>query len=141
MALPDPEPGLVIHYHCLWEHEAAAGRENARYPRPCTIAVVAKRPTPNGPAVLVCPITHSPPGSGTPAIEIPLAVKKSLGLDDQRSWLILNETNAFVWPGHDLDYNRQAKIVYGAIPGPLFARIKASLLEQVRAGRLLRITR
>lgn len=90
---------------------------------------------------MVSPITHSPPTEDDTAIELPAAVKRALGLDDQRSWLVTSEVNAFAWPGHDLDYNREGNIAYGVIPGALFARIKNRLLEQARAGRLSRIVR
>ena len=141
MALPKPEPGLVIHYNYLWQREAEAGRENARYARPCAIVVVATKVTPEGIAVMVSPITHSPPTEADTAIELPTALKRALGLDDQRSWLVTDEVNAFAWPGPDLDYNRKGEIAYGIIPRPLFSRIKARLLEQARAGRLSRIVR
>lgn len=142
MALPKPEPGLVIHYNYLWQREAEAGRENARYARPCAIVVVATKVTPyGGLAVLVSPITHSPPSKSDTAIELPAAVKRALSLDDHRSWLITDEVNAFSWPGPDLDYNRQGEIAYGVIPRPLFNRIKSRLLEQAKAGRLSRIVR
>ena len=141
MALPKPAPGLVIHYNHLWQREAEAGRENARYARPCAIVVVATNVTPDGLAVMVSPITHSPPTEADTAIELSAAVKRALGLDDQRSWLMTDEVNAFAWPGPDLDYNRQGEIAYGVIPRPLFNRIKDRLLEQAKAGRLSRIVR
>ena len=141
MTLPKPAPGLVIHYNYLWQREAEAGRENGRYARPCAIVVVATKITPDGVAVMVSPITHSPPTEADSAIELPAAVKRALGLDDQRSWLMTDEVNAFAWPGYDLDYNRDGKIAYGVIPGALFARVKKRLLEQAKAGRLSRIVR
>ncbi len=36
------------------------------------------------------------------AVEIPLRVKEHLGLDSERSWVILEEVNIFTWPGFDL---------------------------------------
>jgi hypothetical protein len=35
-------------------------------------------------------------------MEIPPAVKRHLGLDDQPSWIVLDEFNVFTWPGYDL---------------------------------------
>jgi hypothetical protein len=29
-------------------------------------------------------------------------VKRHLGLDGERSWIVLDEINDFIWPGHDL---------------------------------------
>ena len=98
MKLPTPEPGLVIGYAFLWQHEADAGREEAGKDRPCAI----KRGADSPPRVVVLPITHTPPSTGTVALEIPLPVKRHLGLDDARSWIVVNEGNDFIWPGPDL---------------------------------------
>ncbi|WP_348627567.1 hypothetical protein [Rhizobium sp. R693] len=48
------------------------------------------------------PITHTPPDNGEDAIEIPPATKRQLRLDDERSWIVLTESNRFVWPGQDI---------------------------------------
>jgi hypothetical protein len=50
----------------------------------------------------VAPITHSPPHDPGVTIEILTRVKRHLGLDSERSWIILDELNVFRWPGHDL---------------------------------------
>jgi hypothetical protein len=36
------------------------------------------------------------------ASRIPAATKRRLGLDDARSWIIVTESNRFIWPGRDL---------------------------------------
>ena len=60
MALPVPEPGLVLGYNYLWTHEHDAGLEEGRKARPC--AVILAREVVNGVVqVSVVPITHSPP--------------------------------------------------------------------------------
>jgi hypothetical protein len=33
------------------------------------------------------------------AVEIPLPVKRHLGLDDNPSWIVVAEGNEFLWPG------------------------------------------
>lgn len=45
------------------------------------------------------PITHTPPVEAETAVEIPAATKSRLGLDAQRSWVVLTEANRFRWPG------------------------------------------
>ena len=50
------------------------------------------------PGVYVVPITHSMPLDPEVAVEIPMAVKRHLGLDPERSWVVLEELNSFVWP-------------------------------------------
>ena len=52
--------------------------------------------------VTVLPITHSAPTRLGAAVEIPAPVKRHLGLDDQRSWVVVAEGNEFLWPGYDL---------------------------------------
>jgi hypothetical protein len=47
---------------------------------------------------MVLPVTHSQPKDPKAAVELPLAVKKHLGLDDERSWIVVSEGNEFVWP-------------------------------------------
>jgi hypothetical protein len=52
--------------------------------------------------LIVLPITHSLPHSSANAVEIPPATKRRLGLDDARSWIVLDEANRFVWPRPDI---------------------------------------
>ena len=102
MAIPTPEPGLVISYAYLWDYEARSGQEEGRKDRPCVIALAAERQPDGETLVTVLPVTHRPPESAAAAVEIPHAVKRHLGLDDARSWVIISEGDQFVWPGYDL---------------------------------------
>jgi hypothetical protein len=52
--------------------------------------------------VTVLPITHSAPHNPASAIEIPLPIKRHLGLDDDPSWIVVDEGNEFLWLGYDL---------------------------------------
>jgi len=141
MAIPDPEPGLVIHFNYLWSSEYDRGRQEARYPRPCAI-VLSYRRTANGVAVaMLAPITHSEPRADEKAIEIPLAVKRRLGLDSQRSWVMLDEVNETAWPGYDLRLNAQGQYAYGFIPPNLYRQIKDGIRQVLEDSRLRRIPR
>jgi hypothetical protein len=97
------------------------------------VIVLAVRNDPGSAArVTVAPITHSPPRENQPAIELPPRVKQALGLDDQRSWVILDEVNQFNWPGYDV---RPApgttdRFAYGFIPPNLYRLI----VERIRDG-------
>jgi mRNA-degrading endonuclease toxin of MazEF toxin-antitoxin module len=130
MAIPNPEPGLVISYAYLWRRDYDAGQEEGRKNRPCVIVVSVEKQE-SGTVVTVAPITHSPPQSGTPSMEIPPRVKQHLGLDDDRSWVILDEVNQFVWPGYDLRPvpGRQGGITYGFLPPRLFDQIRSAILD------------
>jgi hypothetical protein len=102
MALPEPEPGLVISYAYLWHHEHTSGREEGRKDRPSVIVLAAERTSDGATVVTVLPITHRMPDEPAAAVEIPPAVKRLFGLDLDRSWIIVSEGNEFVWPGYDL---------------------------------------
>jgi PemK-like, MazF-like toxin of type II toxin-antitoxin system len=102
MPIPTPEPGLVISYAYLRHTEHEAGQEEGRKDRPSVIVLAVEREADDTTIVIVLPITHSPPTDPASAVEIPPPVKRHLGLDDQRSWIIVSEGNEFDWPGYDL---------------------------------------
>ena len=57
-------------------------------------------------------------------MEIPAAVKRHLGLDSDRSWIILDEGDQFVWPGYDLRKVRGSnRYHYGFLPPGFFATV------------------
>ena len=101
MTWPAPQPGLVIRYSYLWQEEAAAGREEGSKDRPCAV-ILAVTDEEGRPRVYAVPITHTPPSADVDAIEIPPVTKQRLGLDGERSWVVVSEANVFAWPGPDL---------------------------------------
>ena len=126
MDIPEPKQGMVISYSYLWHSEAQAGAEEGRKDRPCAIVLATKDNH-----VIVAPITHHRPVKGTRSIEIPPEIKKGIGLDYERSWIVTNEVNYFKWPGSDLrPINRRDpnKTVYGNLP-PNFRK---QIVEDVR---------
>jgi hypothetical protein len=129
MALPGPRPGLVISYAYLWHHEHRAGQEEGVKDRPCVIVLAMERPTDRSPLVRVVPVTHSAPDMLTPAIELPRAVKRHLGLDESRSWVVLDEINEFAWPGFDLRPVPRSRdsFTYGFLPPRLFEQLTTTL--------------
>src|ERR1700722_5517161 len=95
---PEPRVGLVVSYSYLWSDEAEQGLVEGKKDRPCAIILAIEDSAPDTAPqkqVAVAPITHSPPNDMTVAVEIPLRVKEHLGLDSERSWVILNEVNVF----------------------------------------------
>jgi hypothetical protein len=102
MPIPTPEAGLVISYSYLWHFEHQAGKEEGRKTRPAAIVLATQREDDETLVVTVLPITHSAPTDPATAIEIPAPVKRHLGLDDARSWIVINEGNEFDWPGYDV---------------------------------------
>jgi hypothetical protein len=99
--LSAPEVGQVIRYSYLWQQDALKGIDEGSKDRPCAVILVILA-SDKRPLVRVLPITHSPPANKDGALELPFATKQRLGLDDERSWILLDEANDFLWPGPDL---------------------------------------
>ena len=137
MSWPVPRPGLVIRYSYLWESEARQGREEGIKDRPCAIILVLLREGEH-PIVRVLPVTHALPADPADALEIPQPTKQRLGLDSERSWVVLSEANDFIWPGPDLRpavNGDPSSVAYGMLP-PGFMRVLRERLVQRRSARL-----
>lgn len=129
MTIPAPEPGLVINYAYLWHHEHVAGRDEGLKDRPSVIVLCVEELDAGGTVVTVVPITHARPSGEDEGIELPPAVKRPLGLDDQSSWVLVSECNEFVWPGYDLRKNRRGGYTYGFLPPRLFGRVARAFMD------------
>ena len=136
MGFPPPEPGLVLNYAYLWHDEHRKGLEEGRKDRPSVIVLCVTRAEDHSVVVTVLPITHAPPKDVTSAIEVPQAIKAHLGLDDERSWIVVAEGNEFVWPGYDLrrvpDTDSYA---YGFLPPRYFDRLRDAFVAFNAGGR------
>jgi len=87
--------------------------------------------------VTVVPVTHSPPSDPLDAVEIPRVLKAHLGLDDLPSWIVVTETNDFLWPGPDLrpvPGSQPPCFHYGMLPPRFFAHIRARILNLGHGG-------
>lgn len=144
MSFPTPQSGLVIRYSYLWADEQDDGREEGVKDRPRAI-LLATTTDEGDLRVIVLPITHAPPRSLEDAIEIPVQTKRRLGLDDERSWIVLAEGNVFIWPGPHLrpvPGRGPESIALGYLPAKLFDTVRRRFLElhQRRKARLMRRT-
>jgi hypothetical protein len=141
--LPAPRPGLVIGYSYLWASEHGRGAEEGAKNRPC--ALVAAQQAGEGLVVVtVLPITHARPVRAEDGVEIPPSLKRHLGLDDLPSWIIVTETNDFVWPGVDLSPVPGAspkRFDYGILPPRFFAHVKERVLQAEWDRRFERVPR
>lgn len=135
MKLPSPEPGLVISYSYLWHREHTAGADEGRKDRPAVIVFRVEGDRRGDVVVTVLPITHAPPAHPSRAIEISPAVKRHLGLDDARSWVVVSEGNRFLWPGYDLRPRSDGGYTYGFLPPRLFDRIRDAFVTFNEASR------
>ena len=143
MSLPTPTPGLVISYSYLWAQEHLAGAEEGRKDRPCAI-VAARQVIEGREVVTVVPVTHTPPADPADAVAIPPALKAHLGLDEAPSWIVVTETNDFLWPGPDLrpiPGSQAARFDYGMLPPRFFAHIRQCILEAHRRRSLTQVPR
>lgn len=145
MKIPaEPRIGAVISYSYLWSDEADRGQQEGTKDRPAAI-VMARADL--GPAKIayVLPVTHVPPGPRDMGrkIEIPSEVKKRLGLDTQRSWIIVDELNVFAWPGFDLrpvTNSDPPTCEYGILPVRFFEAVKSLMLASA-SGKMPRIVK
>jgi hypothetical protein len=143
VSLPTPHAGLVVRYSYLWSDEAARGAESASKTRPCAI-VLARQTVEGRTVVTVVAVTHSPPLDASEAIEIPPHIKRHLGLDDERSWIVLSEVNDFLWPGPDLEPapgSSPPRFDYGTLPPTFFRTMRDQLIDLVKEKRTLRVKR
>lgn len=142
MKKPEPEIGLVIRYDFLWSHEREKGFDEGAKERPCVVVTAIDRKDGGAVEVLVAPITHSPPGVGVIAIEIPYKVGRHLGLDDDRSYIIASESNSVAWDDAGIvpavPGNRWA---YGRIPKALYDRLRTSMLDLLNKRKLKTVKR
>ncbi len=130
----------MIRYSYLWRAEHLRRREEGVKDRPCAVILVTVA-SDGRDIVTVLPVTHSPPASGMPSVEIPYQTKLRLRLDSERSWVILSEANRFVWPGPDLRPVRSddlGSVAYGLLPYNLIEEIRQEFIALIKA-RLARV--
>ncbi len=142
MALPTPEPGLVLNYAYLWHDEHRAGQEEGLKDRPSVIVLCVTREQDQAQVVTVLPITHAAPRDATSAIEIPRAIKAHLRLDDARSWIVVAGGNDFIWPGYDLrKVPKSDDYAYGFLPPRFFAQIVDAVTTLHKKAKIKIVTR
>jgi len=139
VSFPKPVPGLVIRYSFLWREAAARGEGEGVKDRPCAVVLVSEDQD-GEKIVLVLPVTHSPPAEPELAVELPVDTKRRLGLDNQRSWIVVTDANRFIWPGPDLRpavRGDAASVAYGLLSRRLFYEVRekfARAIERRLAG-------
>ncbi|HYG88013.1 MAG TPA: hypothetical protein VD978_17295 [Azospirillum sp.] len=135
--IPEPKPGRVIRYEYLWRRQALRGQDTAEKDRPACIIVAVHRAQ-GDTRVLLLPITRSAPTGGDAAYEIPLRLKEHLGLDADRSWIVLSEANIDIWPSPDLRPipGRPGVMEYGLLPQKLVNALREAVLNAILAKRM-----
>jgi hypothetical protein len=140
---PAPQPGLVIRYSYLWHRESLTGQEEGIKDRPCAV-VIALQDDENRTRVFALPMTHTAPSASENGIEIPAVVKTRLGLDGERSWVVVDEANVFAWPGPDLRFlpgKGHESSVYGFLPPGFFRVVRDRFLAADRTKKAALVIR
>jgi hypothetical protein len=143
LSFPKPAPAQIIRYSYLWRRDAERGVEEGSKDRPCAV-VMTVQDDDGEDVVTVLPVTHAPPRDPADALEIPPETKRRLGLDDERSWIVVTECNRFFWPGPDLrmkEPGNAASVLHGSLPGAFFERVRLAFLAKVRAARAANIVK
>jgi hypothetical protein len=110
MAIGNPRIGQVIRYSFLWSN----GHEKER---PAVIVVAKKKIDNEKYRVAVMPITHLLPVDVNKYVAIPEKLNNYLGLDAEKSFVIIDEINEFEWTGFDIrKVPNTHKWEYGQIP-------------------------
>ncbi|HEX9159600.1 MAG TPA: hypothetical protein VF835_05175 [Rhizomicrobium sp.] len=135
MRLPKPEPGLVVRYEFLWAREAERGHTSGKDRPACIVATLEQSRDPA--FVLFLAITHTSPRGDTAAVEIPPRVCRNLGLDDERSWVVVSEYNIDEWPNAGLRPipGKPRRFSYGYVPPSLFSQIKSAFAAAHAKGK------
>jgi len=85
---------------------------------------------------MVAPITHREPDLGR-GVEIPAPVKRHLGLDAERIWVVTTELNRFTWPGPDIRLVPDGDTpLYGTIPAKLFEQLRQAISDHADTHRV-----
>jgi hypothetical protein len=90
------------------------------------------------------PVTHRAPADFDAAVEIPAVVKQRLGLDTERSWIILGEWNECSWPSPDLrpiGRGKSASFTYGFLPPRFFDHLRQRFVGLVETRKARRVAR
>jgi hypothetical protein len=128
--LPEPKPGMVIHYEYLWARQHDKGWKRAEKIRPCVILAVVEGKRDK--TVYVSPLTHTAPYHPEESILLTQETKQRVGLDGNDSWLMCNEVNKFTWPSaliRTVPYSSPRTFVYGMLPECVLTEARCKLKE------------
>jgi len=131
MPLPELTPGLIVNYEYLWHRRSEADTADKDHPA-CVVATF-RQTGKEQEGVIYLPISHSPPGEDEVGLEIPPDVKRRIGLDSARQWILISECNLDIWP-FDLRHlpRRPGHFHYGILPPAAFNFIRDQFVERYR---------
>jgi hypothetical protein len=135
-----PEIGSVINYLYLWRNESEKGSYEGIKARPSMIIFIDENDN-NELIVYVSPITHTDPKDSVISKEIPFRTKKRLHLDEEKSWVITNEMNSFIWRGPDVMRAPSGELIYGHLPRKFTKATLKQIYDNARDKKLQIINR
>ena len=124
--------GSVVRYAYLWSKEYRSGQVEGLKDRPTLVLSLSIRVENGRTRLLVVPVTHAPPKSRDDAIELPAAIKRHLGLDNEPSWIVTTESNTFTWPGPDvrpIPDKPPGTFIYGEVPDGFLRTVTESFIR------------
>jgi hypothetical protein len=131
-----PQVGAVISFCYLWRREFEAGLVEGLKARPCLVIAVEPERGQGAarPWVTVLPVTRQP-HRGPGVVTMPADTRRRLGLDDESSWIVLGEANAFLWPGYDVRaLPGGGTWLYGHVGRGLFGAVRRGIVELLQGG-------
>ena len=136
-----PAAGLVVRYDYLWQREFLEQKVDGAKNRPCVVVV----PMPVGAdgrlKVILAAITHSRPYNLLDAIAIPANARRASGLDDQPSWITLDEVNIVDWIDAGFVPATHKNWSYGYLPKYLVSKVISEISNRAKAKTLFRVPR
>ncbi len=94
--------------------------------------------------MIVLAVTHTPPQLPAEGVELPVAVKRRLRLDEERSWVVTSEANSFLWPGPDLRFlpgRGPESAAHGVLPPDVFRVVRDRFLAGLQTRRTATVPR
>jgi hypothetical protein len=136
-----PVSGLVVRYDYLWEDERLLGKLEGRKDRPCAVVLSLGNDSTGRQLILVAAITHTKPKDTTSGIEIPKHVKRIIGLDAERSWIIVTEVNVVDWNDAGFVPVKPGQWSYGSLPKALAIQVRDSISKRAKLKQLGQVNR
>jgi hypothetical protein len=127
--------GLVVRYGYLWTWEAKENRETGKDRPACLVTTLADG------RVALLPITHKQPSADDVALLIPAPLKRQLGLDGEKSWIVLSECNVDIWPSYFASPTPLGDMIYGRLPEKFLTKLIHDFVILARSKKLRIIRR
>jgi hypothetical protein len=123
---------MVIRYAYLWRREHQQGLEEGAKDRPCAVLLAVTDEAGDKKVIVLPTPTHHRVTQRLPW-KFRRPPSAALGLNDERSWIVIAEANRFTWPGPDLRPMRSgdaSTVVYGELPADLFRKVRDAWLSR-----------